>query len=142
MDGRIVGGNATEIESYPYQLSLRRFNSHSCGASLLNESVAITAAHCTYRLSHKWLSVRAGSTYRNDGGVIVKVKKVIQNEMFKMSVIDYDMSLLILDPPLNLSDSIQPLNLPEVNDTLPIGETVTVTGWGTTAVSIFFLNSR
>lgn len=46
LDGRIVGGSAVEITSYPWQLSLRRSSSHSCGASIISSTWALTAAHC------------------------------------------------------------------------------------------------
>lgn len=46
LDGRIVGGSAVAITAYPYQLSLRRSNSHICGASIISANWALTAAHC------------------------------------------------------------------------------------------------
>lgn len=46
LDGRIVGGSAVDITSYPWQLSLRRSNSHICGASIISANWALTAAHC------------------------------------------------------------------------------------------------
>lgn len=47
-DGKIIGGHDADIAEYPYQLSLCIYvSSHICGASLLNENFAVTAAHCT-----------------------------------------------------------------------------------------------
>lgn len=46
LDGRIVGGSSADITSYPWQLSLRRSGSHSCGASIISSTWALTAAHC------------------------------------------------------------------------------------------------
>lgn len=48
--GRIVGGVDAEIENFPYQLSFRRSGSHSCGASIISDNWALSAAHCTYPL--------------------------------------------------------------------------------------------
>lgn len=47
LDGRIVGGSATVIQNFPYQLSLQYYGQHICGASILSPVVALTAAHCT-----------------------------------------------------------------------------------------------
>lgn len=47
LDGRIVGGEATQIEEYPYQASLQYFLSHICGAVIISENYVVTAAHCT-----------------------------------------------------------------------------------------------
>lgn len=47
LDGRIVGGEPTTIEKYPYQASLRYQSTHRCGAVIISENYALTAAHCT-----------------------------------------------------------------------------------------------
>ena len=43
---RIIGGSTAIPNSWPWQLSLRVKNEHTCGASLINPRWAITAAHC------------------------------------------------------------------------------------------------
>lgn len=46
--GRIVGGDPTSIEKYPYQASLQYSSTHICGAVVISEDYVVTAAHCTY----------------------------------------------------------------------------------------------
>jgi len=46
---RIIGGSTASPHSWPWQLSLRVMNGHSCGASLISPRWAITAAHCVMR---------------------------------------------------------------------------------------------
>lgn len=46
LDGRIVGGAEIEISEAPWQVSLLRFNSHTCGGSIISENYVLTAAHC------------------------------------------------------------------------------------------------
>jgi hypothetical protein len=42
-ENRIVGGNATDVEKFPYIGSLQRYGSHICGISILSSTFAITA---------------------------------------------------------------------------------------------------
>jgi secreted trypsin-like serine protease len=42
----VVGGSNSNIANHPHQLSLRVSGSHSCGASLISTTKAVTAAHC------------------------------------------------------------------------------------------------
>lgn len=47
---RIVGGAMASFGRWPWQISLRQWRTstylHKCGAALLNENWAVTAAHC------------------------------------------------------------------------------------------------
>lgn len=51
---RIVGGAKAAFGRWPWQISLRQWRTstylHKCGAALLNENWAITAAHCVDKL--------------------------------------------------------------------------------------------
>jgi len=44
--GRVVGGSPAAEGEYPYMLSIRYNEVHSCGAALSRANKAVTAAHC------------------------------------------------------------------------------------------------
>ncbi|KAI7815458.1 Serine protease, partial [Rhyzopertha dominica] len=132
LDGRIVGGEDADIEDYNYTVQLLYFGSHICGGSIISPKYVVTAAHCTDGSTATLLSIRAGSTLRNQGGTVVNVAAIHQNPDFDWSYIDYDISILELAEELEFSSSIGPISLPEVNQIVEAGTNSTVTGWGTT----------
>lgn len=86
LKSRIVGGRATTIETFPWQLSVRSKGSHRCGASIISVNRALTAAHC-YRPAEDKLeqfTVLAGSTKRliDVGSVIIGLDKFVQHPNF------------------------------------------------------------
>jgi len=63
----VVGGSNGNIANYPWQLSLRASNSHSCGGSLVSGVKAITAAHCIGGATGSY-SVLTGTSDRTNTG--------------------------------------------------------------------------
>lgn len=68
---RIVGGEETAIEEYPYQISLEYGSSHRCGGSILDEETILTAAHCTSGL---------------DMGFVIKIYNFYMQSCFQIIV--------------------------------------------------------
>nr|AAM96942.1 trypsin 3 [Phlebotomus papatasi] len=132
LDGRIVGGIAVDISEVPYQVSLQRYNSHSCGGSIISSNYILTAAHCTDQAIVSSLSVRAGSSFYSRGGVVVGVKRVIQHPLFNYNTIDYDFAILELKSPLKFSKNCNFAKLPKQDEQIPDGTMLMVSGWGNT----------
>ena len=66
---RIVGGqNATS--PIPWQVSVQIGYWHFCGATILDESTLLSAAHCFYESSAWDTSIRAGSVEKGSGGQV------------------------------------------------------------------------
>ncbi|XP_037918334.1 trypsin delta-like [Hermetia illucens] len=130
LDGRIVGGKATTIESYPHQVALRKSGSYICGGSIYKANVVITAAHCTIGQSASSLTVVAGTSSRTSGGVSRQVSSIRQHPSYDPSTINNDISLLILSSGFTYSSSIQPIAL--TSSAPAAGTAVSVTGWGAT----------
>ncbi|KAM7342421.1 trypsin alpha-4-like [Cochliomyia hominivorax] len=131
LDGRIVGGEATTISSFPWQISLQRSGSHSCGGSIYNNRIIVTAAHCLQSVSTSVLKVRAGSSFWNFGGVLLNVAAYKNHEGYNSSTKVNDIAIIRLSSALDFSSTIKPI---ELATTAPgNGASASVSGWGTTA---------
>lgn len=132
----IVNGTKVDIKEVPYQLSVEQLFMFYCGASLVSETHAVTAAHCLDGLTDmKWLlRVRAGSTWTFTGnwmGRTSGIKTASFHPKFSFDTMDYDVGVLELKKTLRLGPTIQPIALPAVGEAIPQGAVGTVSGWGT-----------
>ncbi|GLV45232.1 uncharacterized protein CBL_05333 [Carabus blaptoides fortunei] len=132
LDGRIVGGSQVSIEDYPYQVSVRIYDYHVCGGSILDEATVLTAAHCVYGMNPSTFSVRVGNTAHADGES-VKVSRVTINRDYDSNTADYDMAILKLATSLVFNNSIQPIPLQPKGVEVPAGTEAWVSGWGVTS---------
>jgi secreted trypsin-like serine protease len=64
---RIIGGEDSSIENFPYLASLRRIsnNEHVCGGTIISNQHILTAAHCFQNayLNETNMQIITGSTY-------------------------------------------------------------------------------
>lgn len=127
--GRIVGGNAVDIENYPYQISLQLNGGHYCGGSIVNANTIVCAAHCTQN-SASYYSVRAGSSIRGSGGQVRNVERIINHPRYGSNGFDSDVSIIKLSSPLEWTDGVQPIQLAPRGYQVGDGEYTTVSGWG------------
>lgn len=132
---RIIGGHSAIIEDFPYQAALFRYNHLYCGAVIIHTKYLLTAAHCTFGLNPKSLSVRVGASHRN------KLTKILLHDCINHP--DYndgnvvnDISLLILKNELKFNKQVAAIALPQLNEKLPEGTLVTISGWGSNGTKI------
>ncbi|KAH8299471.1 hypothetical protein KR044_001660, partial [Drosophila immigrans] len=129
MDGRIVGGTATTIGSFPWQISLQRNGGHSCGGSIYSAHIIVTAAHCLQSVSASSLQVRAGSSYWSSGGVVSKVSSFRNHEGYNANTMVNDIAVIRLSSSLAFSGNIRAIGLASSNP--GNGAAASVSGWGT-----------
>ncbi|CAH1111932.1 unnamed protein product [Psylliodes chrysocephalus] len=130
---RIVGGRRAKAGEFPYQLSLRYEGTHLCGAALIDEETAITAAHCFPKTGV--YSVQAGSIYLSKGGVSSRVRMAITHPYHSSLNEEYDIAVLKLTPPFNYSATIQPVRLPRFREPIKEGQIGNVSGWGSLSIA-------
>ncbi|XP_055545688.1 trypsin 3A1-like [Wyeomyia smithii] len=132
--GRIVGGVDVDIENYPYQLSLQRGGSHSCGASVISDHWALSAAHCTFPLPDvSIITLRGGSSSRLEGGVVFAVDRIENHPEYNDDTLEIDVCLLHTVETLE-GVNIVPIALVPAETYYPDGTRAVVSGWGLTSV--------
>uniref|UniRef100_W8CCS2 Trypsin-3 n=1 Tax=Ceratitis capitata TaxID=7213 RepID=W8CCS2_CERCA len=128
---RIVGGTSARDINIPYIVSLRTFNFHICGGSIINELTVLTAAHCLVATDARDLQVHAGTKSRSSHeGVLVSVAAIHYDRRFVMDTMDYDIGLVRLATPLKFTRKIQPIALPAVGESVLDTDVALVAGWG------------
>lgn len=130
MINRIVGGFVTTIEKNPWQVSLQRNSRHICGGSIIASKWILSAAHCTTRRQAVGYTVRVGSANRRTGGTVIEVRNFFQHGRYRSRTLDFDFSLVQLKQPLNFTNQIQPIALPDAKYRISEGTICSVSGWG------------
>ncbi|XP_076633430.1 serine protease notopleural [Colletes latitarsis] len=138
-ESRIVGGSRSSFGKWPWQISLRQWRTstylHKCGAALLNENWAITAAHCVENVPPSDLLLRIGEhDLANEdepyGYQERRIQIVASHPQFDPRTFEYDLALLrFYEPLLPFQPNVLPICLPD-DDESYVGRTAYVTGWG------------
>jgi len=137
--GKIVNGEDAKYGEWPWQVSLRQWRTatflHKCGAALLSENWAITAAHCVESVNPDELLLRMGEFDLNDEEDEPytfqdrKVQIVASHPKFDPKTFEYDLALLRFYEPVVFTPNIIPVCIPDDDEDL-VGKEAWVTGWG------------
>jgi len=143
---RIVGGQETEVNEYPWMsaLAYAETGSFFCGGTLIGDRWVVTASHCLFRnpdgtdpLVAEDLNVVLGEhdTADDNESLIprksVKVSRIIKHENYNAENSDNDVALLKLSEPVDLN-VYTPACVARSGDTF-IGQNAWVYGWGATS---------
>nr|XP_014343438.1 PREDICTED: serine protease 27-like [Latimeria chalumnae] len=110
---RIVGGADATEGAWPWQASLHKDFRHICGAVLITNKWALSAAHCFEK-------------YEVSRGI----SKLLTPISYTIALEGYDIALIELSSSVSYTDYILPACLPTNNTQFPEGMKCWVTGWG------------
>jgi len=133
---RVVGGSDAADAAWPWQLSHRNGGSHSCGASLIRPSWALSAAHCVGGAVALYQIIAGTNDRLCPGGACEQrgVTSVTRHEDFQnIGLLGFpnDISVINFDSPIaENGGSIQYASLATTND--QIGRLCYISGWGRT----------
>jgi len=130
---RIVGGEETRPNQFPWQVALYVNGKWICGGSIVSENYILTAGHCCDQA--EYFEVIAGAhNLRNTAEphrVEITSYKFWAHPGWGDHALDNDLALVELPEPLALNEFVMPVCLPEdSSDTAEGGALATVTGWG------------
>lgn len=126
-EGRIVGGSNAASGQFPYQVSLRNaFNSHFCGASIINSRWVLTACHCSIDSSPSNINIVVGH-HLLSGGTSYKCSQIINHPSYNSNSLANDVAVLQSATTMTIGGNVQPV--PLINRDVQSG-TLVVSGWG------------
>jgi len=137
---KIVGGEETEVNEYPWQVALYIGGLFQCGGSLISNRWVLSAAHCLLSEDPADYTLVLGDHNITDTteaeslqlGVVEIIGHKKYNQKFTHN---NDLALLKLsqDVDWDANPHIRPVCLPSANAGKFGGSLATVTGWGATA---------
>ena len=139
---RIVSGEGAIPNSWPWQLLLVIFNLNGqpisyCGASLITTKHVLTAAHCVFGFSPRYVGVIPRLHLFNISGwtpaVAYGAERVYVHESYDDATLNDDVAVIRLRTPVSIDDSLSlacvaPANM--AGQELVDGEPLIATGWG------------
>lgn len=128
----VVGGRDARPGSWPWQAQMKRYNSHYCGGTLINERWVLTAAHCSQGSASSY-TLTLGSHQKtgvDDQQRTFSVEKVINHPQYNSATTDYDIALMRLNSDVEFNEYILPACLAE--NIFQGGTMCYTTGWGAT----------
>jgi secreted trypsin-like serine protease len=138
-NARIINGEDAVQGSRPFQLSYQYeyFGSlfHACGASIMDETHAVTAAHCCDGFNAGELTMVAGDhRLQNVDGTeqMVGVSRITMHPDYSQFTLSNDICILELSQRLDFNDAVNSIALPKQGQSFASGSDATVTGWGST----------
>ncbi|XP_068831059.1 transmembrane protease serine 11E-like [Capricornis sumatraensis] len=127
---RIVGGTEVQEGEWPWQTSLQWDGIHRCGATLINDTWLVSAAHCfrTYNDPARW-TASFGVTI-HPPKMKQALRRIIVHEKYKYPSHDYDISVLELSRPVSYTNAVHKICLPDASHEFRPGDEMFVTGFG------------
>ncbi|XP_069974258.1 transmembrane protease serine 9-like [Penaeus vannamei] len=133
---RIVGGVETEVNEYPWMVSLVDGSGyyHFCGGSIISSQWVVTAAHCAVGMTTSdYVLVGDHNLYSGSeaNSQWMQIAEIVNHPSYDSNTLDNDIALIRLKTEIQfLSDNkIAPVCLPTAGEMYDSVD-ATITGWG------------
>ncbi|XP_063302080.1 transmembrane protease serine 2-like [Pelobates fuscus] len=128
---RIVGGNLSSINDWPWQVSLYSSGKFTCGGSIITPNWIVTAAHCIEGSNTSVWQVYYGSVVKGVGSSSY-VDKVIAHQSYDATTKNNDIALMKLKSTITFSSTARPVCLPNHGMNWVTENQYWISGWGST----------
>jgi len=134
-ENRIVGGDNTLKNEYPWQVGLLGSSfpgTPFCGGSLISDKDVLTAAHCTVGGGARYVVLGEHNVQdSNDGQKIYRVCGRKEHPNYNSRSEDNDFAILTLCDRVTFTKAISPACLPPSESNQYASNEAVVSGWGT-----------
>ncbi|XP_036449613.1 trypsin-4-like [Colossoma macropomum] len=129
-DDKIIGGFECPPHSQPWQVLLRKDGEDWwCGASLISDRWAVSAAHCYKPATGFTLHLGEHHLFKDEGTEqTIRPEKFILHPDYNEDTLDNDLMLVKLSQPVVFNEYVQPI--PLATTCSKEGEQCLVSGWG------------
>lgn len=136
---RVISGSRTKRGHHPWQATIRARgrngrSSHWCGAVVISKHHILTAAHCLIGFPKGAYFIRLGdhhSEVYEDSEIEIFIENWYIHEDFRKGQhMNNDIALILLKQPIQFSNYIQPICLPNKETAYIPGKNCTISGWG------------
>lgn len=113
---RIVGGEQTQVNEYPWMALLMYSGRFYCGGTLINDRYVLTAAHCVSGFNKDRITVRLlehdRSTTDESQTITKKVLRIVRHASYSSANYNNDIALMRLDGAVQMTTQLRPVCLP------------------------------
>ncbi|XP_047929539.2 transmembrane protease serine 11E isoform X1 [Anser cygnoides] len=129
---RIIGGQRAQDGEWPWQASIQLDGTHRCGASVISNTWLVTAAHC-------FRGAKEPRRWTASFGILLRppkqkkyVRRIIVHEKYSEFLLDheYDVAVVELASPVEFTNDVHSVCLPEASHVFRDNASCFVTGWG------------
>lgn len=140
-EGYIVGGQNARIKDFPHSAFLAikcqkvDYVHFTCGASILNQVILLTAAHCFEDCGTGTKALASVGDRRKSKGTVYIVGQFATHKEYSAGIMKNDIAVAVLTEPLVFSSTVKRVLLSRFEI---YNKPAQVAGWGVTNVNIFF----
>ena len=136
--GRIVGGFEAVPGSWPWQAYIIKRGIGTCGGTLIHPEWVLSAAHCFHGeddpTTFQVILGEHDYSYEEGSEQTINVEKFISHPQYNKTATDFDLTLIKLSKPVDLTDRVAPACFPDedanLETTFPPEQVCIVSGWG------------